>query len=146
MSGVVENFQLNVLLMDVFPRSGFLARRRVSKQVADIARGLGPQQSDDTVTGVWNLYTYQAIGLDLTLPSPSDYNASACWVWNEGSPEDIPVFEEHRVILLGPASYSRSWRSQRMFDKLPASLDIERQLSKNEAKDWLKRMATAKGA
>jgi len=29
MSGVVENFQLNVLLMDAFPRSGFLARRRV---------------------------------------------------------------------------------------------------------------------
>jgi hypothetical protein len=28
MSGVVENFQLNVLLMDVFPRAGLLARRR----------------------------------------------------------------------------------------------------------------------
>ena len=146
MSGVVENFQLNVLLMDVFPRAGLLARRRVPKRVADIARGLGPQQTDDTVTGVWNLCTWRAITPDLRLPDPSDYGASSGWIWNEGSPEDIPVFEGYRVILLGPASYSRSWRSQRMFDKLPATLEVERRLAKAEITDWLQRMATAKAA
>jgi len=146
MSGVVDNFQLNVLLMDTFPRSGIPARRRVPKRVADVARGLGPQQTDDTVTGAWNLYTWRAIEPGLCLPDPSDYGARNCWVWNEGSPEDIPVFEGRRVILLGPASYSRSWRCQRMFDGLPANLAVERQLTEGEVTDWLQRMAAAKAA
>src|SRR5262249_12863990 len=108
MSGVVDNFQLNVLLMDAFPRSGILARRRVPKRVADVARGLGPQQTSETVTGVWNLYTWRALEPGFGLPDPNNYGASNCWIWNEGSPEDIPVFAGRRVILLGPASYSRS--------------------------------------
>lgn len=144
MSGVVDNFQLNVLLMDTFPRSGILARRRVSKRVADVAHGLGPQQTGQTVTGVWNLYTWRAIQPGMSLPDRNDYGASACWIWNEGSPEDIPVFEGYRVVLLGPSSYSRSWGCQRMFDKLPATLDVERQLAKGEVTDWLQRMAAAK--
>ena len=54
MSGIVENFQLNTLLMDEFPRD----EPRVSKAAVAVARGNGPQQIDETVTGVWNLYTY----------------------------------------------------------------------------------------
>lgn len=124
-SGVVDNFQLNVLLMDGFPQSGLLARRRVPKRVADVARGDGPQQTEDTVTSVWNMYTWQAIGSDFTMPNRADYDSSQFWVWNEGTPEDIPVFDGRRVVLLGPASYPRSWQSQRMFDNLPATLKID---------------------
>lgn len=40
-SGVVDNFQLNVLLMDGLPKSGLFARRRVPQEVADVARGNG---------------------------------------------------------------------------------------------------------
>lgn len=145
-SGVVENFQLNVLIMDAFPNPGWFARRRVPKRVADVARGVGPQQSSDNVTGVWNLYTWKAIGPDFRLPDAQDYGGAGTWIWNEGMPEDTPVFEGRRVILLGPASYQRFWRSQRMFDKLPAKLEIERQLTKSEAKDWLGRMIAARGA
>ncbi len=142
-SGVVDNFQLNVLLMDCFPKSGFLARRRVARPIVDVARGTGPQTSEHTVTGVWNLYTWQAIQPGNKLPDPKDFESREHWVWNEGTPSDIPVFEGHRTILLGPASYSRSWRSQRTFDKLAANLDIERQLSKAESNEWLNRMVTA---
>lgn len=145
-SGVVDNFQLNVLLMDAFPKGGFLARRRIPQRVADVARGVGPQRTEDVVTGVWNLYTWKAIEPGFQLPDPNDYGASATWIWNEGCPEDIPVFQDRRVILLGPASYSRSWRSQRMFDKLPAKLECERKLTKSEITDWLQRMLTAKSA
>jgi hypothetical protein len=145
-SGVVDNFQLNVLLMDGFPKSGFLARRRVPQRVADVARGVGPQQTDDTVTGCWNLYTWKAIEPGFKLPDPKDYAASAHWIWNEGSPEDIPVFQGRRIILLGPASYPRSWQSLRMFDKLPAKLECERKLTKSESTDWLQRMVAAKSA
>jgi len=143
-SGVVDNFQLNMLLMDCFPKSGLLARSRIAKRVANVARGVGPQQTDDIVTGVWNLYTWEAIEANSTLPNPDDYGSF--WIWNEGSPEDIPTFEGRRAILLGKASYSRSWRSQRMFGNLPAKLEIEHKLKKDEVDQWLQRMFAAKNA
>ncbi len=143
-SGVALNFQLNVLLMDSFPKSGFWRRRRVPRPVADTARGLGPQETRHTVSGVWNLYTWEAIQPGLTLPDPGAQGASQNWVWNEGTPADIPVFEGHRVVLLGPPSYQRTWSSQRMFNHLPADLAIERKLTQDEVKQWLERMLAAK--
>jgi len=143
-SGVVDNFQLNVLLMDGFPKSGLFARRRVAQRVAAVARGEGPQQSSDTVTGVWNLYTWEAIESEAILPDPGDTASSKYWIWNEGTPADIPEFDGRRVILLGPASYPRSWQSQRMFSKLRAKLEIEGKLTKDEVEDWLSRMLAAK--
>lgn len=143
-SGVVDNFQLNVLLMDAFPKSGIFARRRVSKQVAEIARGNGPQQIEDIVKGVWNLYNWEAIESQGRLLDPKDLKDKDFWIWNEGKPEDIHVFEGRRVILLGPPSYERTWGAQRMFDKLPATLECERNLTKAEVKDCLQRMLMAK--
>jgi hypothetical protein len=145
MSGIVDNFQLNVLLMDAFPHSGWLSRRRVSKRAVEVARGEGPQQTGDTITGAWNLYTWQAIMPGLRLPDPSDHGARSCWIWNEGAPADIPAFEDYRVILLGPPSYERNWQNQRIFDKLPASLAVDQVLDKSEVQDWLTRMLAAKG-
>ena len=145
-SGVVDNFQLNVLLMDGFPNPGLMAGRRVPQRVADVARGTGPQQTEDTVTGVWNLHTWRAVGPDLQLPDPDDLAASAEWIWNEGSPADVPVFQGRRVVLLGPPAYARTWGSQRVFAKLPARLECERQLTKDEVADWLRRMVAAKSA
>jgi hypothetical protein len=122
MSGIVENFQLNTLLMDAFPRDA----PRVSPAAVAVARGSGPQQIDETVTGVWNLYTYGALTPGGALADPSDRAYSDTWIWNEGMPADIPLLDGHRVILLGPASYERTWPAQRMFLKLPAQLTAAR--------------------
>ncbi len=143
-SGVVDNFQLNVLLMDGFPSSNPAAGRRVSQSVADVARGIGPQRTEDFVRGIWNLYTWRAVVPGGNLPDPRDYGAKDCWIWNEGIPTDIPVFEGRRVVLLGPASYVRTWQSQRMFAHLPASLTVERSLTREEVADALQRMVVAK--
>jgi hypothetical protein len=144
-SGVVENFTLNTLLMDVFPRKGwFSRRRRIPQRVADVARGKGPQQTNDTVTSVWNLYTWRAIQRNLQLPNPKDYDAAKNWIWNEGTPADIPIFEGHRVILLGPRSYVRFWPSQRTFKTLATDLICERSLTPAEISEHLKRMLAAK--
>ena len=146
MSGVVDNFQLHVLLMDVFPKSGLFRRRRVPGRVAEIARGNGPQQTADVVMGTWNLYTWQAVGPDLSLPDPQGLGTPANWIWGEGVPEDIPLFEDHRVILLGPPSYVRTWQSQRMFAHLRASVECTRTLDADEIHQWLERMAAATAA
>lgn len=143
MSGIAENFQLNVLLMDVFPR-GWFSRRRVSKNAASVARGVGPQQADETIIGVWNLYTADALRSDQSLPDPNDYEASSTWIWNEGVPADIPVVLGHRVVLLGPTSYARSWGSQRAFNHLRADITHVRKLSVSEVANWLGQLSSLK--
>jgi hypothetical protein len=147
-SGVVDNFQLNTLLMASFPEgatSGSQAEspRRVAQKAVDVARGSGPQEQDEAVTSVWNLYTWQAVQSDLRLPDPSQEDSTDFWVWNEGVPADIPVFEGYRVVLLGPQSYPRSWPSQRTFARLSASVDIDKELGADEVQSWLQRMANA---
>lgn len=143
--GISDNFQLNMFLMAVFPQKGMFAKRRVSKAVEQVIRGTGPQVSEEVVTGHWNLYTYGALEDDLTLGDAKDNFSykSQHWVWNEGVPADIPVLDGHRVILLGPPSYSRSWRGQRDFNHLKADLTVEKKLSAAEVKDWLKKIAAA---
>ena len=141
MSGIVENFQLCTLLMDEFPRD----EPRVSKAAVAVARGAGPQQIDETVTGVWNLFTYEALRPGGELPDPADMSLSHTWIWNEGMPADIPVLDGHRVILLGPASYTRQWQAQRMFLKLPARLTADL-LGEDAVAQWLAKIEAAAGA
>jgi hypothetical protein len=133
MSGVVDNFQLQTLLMDVFDQ-------RVSPAAVANARGDGPQQLDETVTGAWNLYGHGALR-DRALPPP-DFKDTTYWIWNEGTPSDIPVVADHRVLLLGPPAYQRSWGAARTFAALPATLE-PRSLSDQEVDEWLTRIERA---
>jgi hypothetical protein len=139
-SGAADNFQLNVLIMDAFPR-GIFARRRVSQSAVDAVRGGGPQRGNETVIGAWNLYTWKALGPDGKLPPAKATGGDRQWIWNEGVPDDIPVFEGRRVVLLGPPSYQRSWHPQRLFSRMPGKLAVEKQLKKGEAEEWLRRIA-----
>jgi hypothetical protein len=137
MSGVAENFQLQMLLMDAFPRG---LRRRLSKRAAAIARGEGPQASGESVVGAWDLATYRALESG-SLPE-LDVDQADRWIWGEGIPSDIPTVDGHRVILLGKPSYERTWGAQRMFEQLPASLDAH-ELSRDEVDEWLAKIAAA---
>ncbi|MBI2809801.1 MAG: hypothetical protein HYX67_03075 [Candidatus Melainabacteria bacterium] len=138
MSGISGNFQLNELLMAVFPQNGMFPKRRISKTVEDTARGKGPQQPGEGVTGHWNLYTWNALDKDCKLPSAMDGND---WIWNEGIPADIPTFEGYRIVLLGKSAYSRSWSSCRDFLSLKADLTVDRRLTPKEVDVWLKKLA-----
>ncbi len=142
-SGVVDNFQLHTLLMESFPSTGVFANR-VPRVVAEIARGVGPQETEDVVTGFWNLYNFRALQSNGQLPEAGDFSSSSQWIWNEGLPEDIPVLDGHRVVLLGPPSIERSWRAMRMFERLPANLKIERKLNSAEISSWQQKMLAAK--
>jgi len=143
MSGISENFQLNVLLMDAFPRQGLFARPRVSKSVVAVATGDGPQQTNEAVTAAWDLMTWHAASRDGSLPRAGAPGFTDRTIWNEGMPADIPTFEDMRVILLGPPSYVRSWTSQREFLNLRARLASVERLPKSEATALLQRMAAS---
>lgn len=139
-SGVVDNFQLNILLMDMFPHSE-TGLRRIPPAAGETVRGIGPQVTDELVTGVWNLYTWQAVRQDLTLPDRRDTSITSHWIWNEGIPSDIPLFQGMRTVLLGPASYERIMKVQRMFNHLPAQIAMERELSRSDITSLLEQMA-----
>jgi hypothetical protein len=140
MSGVVDNFQLHMILMDIFPHAGLFKRKRITKEVADLAKGIGPQNLEATVTGSWNLYDWRAVQTNLQLPEESQLDGVAFWIWNEGTPADIPTLNGRRVILLGPPTYKRQWGAVRTFERLPAEIVIERALNRNEVKEWLEQM------
>ncbi len=142
-SGISANFQLNVLLMDAFPQTGFMRHRRVSRQAVEVARGDGPQQSGETITGVWDLCAWTAIRSDGALVRAADQEATRHWIWNEGRPVDIPVFEGARMIILAPPSYGRTWNCTRDFAYLKADMKVDRSLSKSEVGELIARMAAS---
>jgi hypothetical protein len=137
MSGVADNFQLHTLLMGVFPHKKPRFTPRVSETALRVARGAGPHQDETSVKGHWNLCTWRSVLPSLKLMQ----DASQHWIWGEGIPMDIPVFEGHRVVLLGPASYERSWGSSRMFGHLLAEVQIDQRLVPKEIDSWLQKMA-----
>ncbi|GAA2711602.1 hypothetical protein ACFY2R_25130 [Micromonospora olivasterospora] len=63
------------------------------------------------------------------------------WIWNEGAPADIPLFEGARVVVLDPPPYQRSWNNIRRFPMMSASLTVAGALPPAEAADWLDRIA-----
>ena len=69
--------------------------------------------------------------------------ASDHFIGNEGVPADIPLFDEVRVVLVGEASYQRSWNGGRIFQGMHGEFEIEEKLDTETVRDWLHRIATA---
>jgi len=144
-NGVVDNYQLQHLLMGIplLNKNGV----SISEENLAIVNGTGPQSSENSIESKWNMYN---LGL-CTQPTwktlvnnQEDISQSIefrdYWIWSEGSPMDIPVYDGYRVILLGAPSYSRSSRIQRTFKNLKANIDIEKELSEEEINRWLNYM------
>lgn len=141
MSGVADNFQLHTLLMQHFPRRWY-ERSRVSDSAVAVASGLGPQQTDELITGHWNLYQAAALGPDGRLAATLKQDTQH-WIWGEGTPSDIAVVNGHRVVLLGPPSYVRTWPSVRLFGSLPAGLHEVQRLDKAGVRAWVGQLLAA---
>ena len=142
MSGISSNFQLHVLLMDVFPQSDARSGRRISHKTGDIVRGrIEVQQDDAPLVGCWNLHAWTALRETVALPRDHEQSSTNHWIWNEGVPGDIPVFDDYRVVALGPASYARSFFAQREFLGLRADIEVERLLSADEVSAWVERFS-----
>lgn len=140
MSGVADNFQLHALLIDEFVGNGPLDGKGLSSAAADVARGVGPQASDDSIDGAWNLYTYEAVDAFGELPNKHELGGPF-WIWNESVPADIPVFEGERIVLLGPSAYARSWQSARAFSAVPVAFERVDELSADEVDAWVQRLS-----
>jgi hypothetical protein len=126
-----------MLLMHHFPGPDGQPPSRLSAKAASVLSS-GAQQSGELVAGVWNLYNWPAINSDCSLATGQADTKH--WIWNEGTPADIAVFEGRRVILLGPAAYSRTWPAQRTFAAMKPDLRLESVLTPSEVQGWLEKM------
>jgi hypothetical protein len=143
-SGIADNFQLHLLLADALvgdPAKGLLPGQRPDPRTVAAARDQPVDPQARSAQGVFNLWTWQGLQPDGRLPE--GFGESDHWVWNEGTPSDIPHFEGVRVVLLGPPPYPRSWNAGRRFDGMHAELRLEEVLPPNVAQDWLNRIAQA---
>ena len=141
MSGVADNFQLYTLLMHHFPRRWY-ERQRVSEAAVAVATGHGPQQTPEVITGSWNLYQAAALGADERI-ARVHRTQPRHWIWGEGAPTDLSMVDGHRVVLLGSASYVRTWPSARLFGSLKAGLHDVQRLDQAGVRAWLRQLVAA---
>ncbi len=134
--GISDNFQLHVLLLDLFADE--LGLEPPPGEVVRTALGDGPQETAAVVSGAWDLLAWSAIGEDGALPDVVD---EVHWVWNEQVPGDIPEFGGERVLLLGPASCERTWNNARTFEALGAEVSVVERLELGRVAERLARMA-----
>jgi hypothetical protein len=149
-AGIGNNFQLHTLLADTLigdTAQGWLPGERPSQQVVALAKDALITDPDKlpTAHGAFNLWNWTGLGATGSLPGGDEGQAtgSAHWIWNEGVPADIVPFQGTRVILIGPPPYARAWNSGRFFPAMVGELEVLRQLSAEEARDWLDRLASA---
>ncbi|NDV94586.1 hypothetical protein D0T84_06575 [Dysgonomonas sp. 521] len=142
-SGIVDNTQLQYLLMGIpFMNDG---KSAVSEEIHSVFDGTGPQQLEKvSAQSKWNMYNLELCRQpDWEQLINNEKNQSVarsftdCWIWGEGIPSDISIHNGRRVILLGLPSYSRSSTIQRTFRNLKAGIEIEKELTEEEIKDWL---------
>ncbi len=149
-SGLGDNFQLHTLLADALigdAAQGWLPGERPDPVVVAAAKdGPCPQTVEENrsfpiARGVFNLWNWQGLQSDGTLPTGN--TQSRYWIWNEGTPADIAIFEGTRVVLLGPQPYNRTWSAGRYFPFIPGQLEVLEILTQDRAEDWLTRLAAA---
>ncbi|MET7419753.1 hypothetical protein [Dactylosporangium sp. NPDC005555] len=129
--GIGDNFQLHTLLAAALigdPARGLLpGRAPTAAEVA--AAGTGDDlQPAGGLRGNWNLV-----------------DADGAWIWNEGTPADIPHLDGVRVVVLEPEPYSRSWDTGRAYPLMTPLLRVDAPLPADEAAAWLSRVKPAAG-
>ncbi|MEU1597700.1 hypothetical protein ABZ468_33875 [Streptomyces sp. NPDC005708] len=60
-------------------------------------------------------------------------------------PDDIPVVEGCRLLVLDEWMYHRSWSADRFFQLLPGAAELTRVLSADEARTWFARTSFGNG-
>ncbi|OKJ74333.1 hypothetical protein AMK32_35610 [Streptomyces sp. CB01883] len=119
--GIGDNFQLHTLLAHVLVGGGHVPGTPPSAESVRLATDPKPAQgrTGAVATGAFELF------------APDGER-----IWNEGLPDDIPVVEGHRLLVLDEPTYSRSWNADRFFPMLPGTAELTRVLPADEVQTW----------
>lgn len=127
--GIGDNFQLHTLLAHVLIGGGHLPGDAPSAQSVRLATD--PAPADGSRSGVVATGAFELLAPDGTR------------IWNEGLPDDIPLTDGRRVLVLDTPAYRRSWNADRFFPHLPGHAELLRVLPAGETAHWLSRTVTA---
>lgn len=125
MTGIGDTFQLHTLLAGALIGGLHVPGDAPSAQELAVCRDAPGQVP---TTGAFNL-----VGAD------------GGWIWNEGTPSDIPVVDGVRLLVLDPPPYQRSWPAGRFFPGMHGNLVLERVLGVGESAAWFAKVAPAGG-
>ncbi|WP_232248614.1 hypothetical protein [Streptacidiphilus rugosus] len=119
--GIGDNFQLHTLLAHVLIGGGHLPGTAPSAESVRLATDPSPARGRSGVvaTGAFELFA-----------------ADGQRIWNEGLPDDIPVVQGRRLLVLDEPAYRRSWNADRFFPMLPGTAELSSVLSAEEANAW----------
>ncbi|MEU9579677.1 hypothetical protein [Streptomyces chilikensis] len=122
--GIGDNFQLHTLLAHVLVGGGHVPGAAPSAESVRLATDPAPARgrTDVVATG----------SFELLAPDGGR-------IWNEGLPDDIPVVEGRRLLVLDEPAYRRSWNADRFFPHLPGAAELTRVLSADETRTWFAR-------
>ena len=121
--GIGDNFQLHTLLAARLvgdPDDGWLPGTPPAPLMVAAADGSGPIEPRGGLKGVFNLV-----------------DPYGDWIWNEGRPADIPLFDGARVVILDPPAYERRWQAGRAFPLMRPTCVVTATMSPQEADAWL---------
>lgn len=139
MSGVTSNVQMHILLMDIFPNPDNEKRGNYSKLDVNVARGQGNANYQDSISTHWNLVNWHGAPEKSGIRD-NDLAPHSVWIWHEGVPGDIPLFEDRLIVILDPPLIKRSFSWGRDFMHLDAEIVIENELSRQDVDIWLEKM------
>ncbi|MFG3142379.1 hypothetical protein ACGFZA_39965 [Streptomyces sp. NPDC048211] len=128
--GIGDNFQLHTLLGHVLVGGGHVPGTAPSAESVRLATDPEPARGRSQVA---------AIGV-FELLAPDGER-----IWNEGLPDDIPVMEGRRLLVLDEPTYRRSWNADRFFPHLPGTVQLIRVLTADETRTWFARTALGNG-
>ncbi len=122
--GIGDNFQLHTLLAHVLVGGGHVPGAAPSAESVRLATDPEPAQgrTQTIATGAFELFA-----------------ADGERIWNEGLPDDIPVVEGRRLLVLDEPDYQRSWNADRFFPHLPGTAELVRVLAAEETRSWFAR-------
>ena len=129
--GIGDNFQLHTLLADALigPNGQGLTGEPPDPRWVTSFRDGPVDPGAQTVRGWWNLVAHDGT-----------------WVWNEGMPAEIPTIDGEHVLVLDEQPYPRSWNAGRRHPHVRGWLEVESELTREEAALWWKRVAPTEPA
>lgn len=123
--GIADNFQLHTLLASELVTPGHVPGVPPTTLAVTACRGATSTAPIE----------YEGTG-SFNLVAPD-----GTWIWNEGTPSDVPLLEDARLLILDPPPYERGWTAGRLFPGMAAQFELERILSPHEVGRYMQYVA-----
>jgi hypothetical protein len=143
-SGVADNFQLDVLLAAALigdPQQGWLPGTAPDPQAIAAAKDGPVSDSPPTAFRSFKMVNWHGLRPDGALGDGTDDHEH--WIWSEGVPADIDALEDRRIVLLAPSPYPWAFGAGRRFPGMLGDLRVIETLKADEVATWLRRIAAA---